>query len=185
MSINKDQGKTKVMKFFGKIRGNKRVAMLGVGLGELVEREGGKIPKICKWCISFIKREALSVQGLFRLPGGAFEVRQLQKAFEMGKEIEIHNYSSGVVHAVCSLLKLFLRELPDPLTTSSLYTYFLQVQRIAGDKEQYLSQLKEVVERLPEPNFVLLKKVSCFRVLSDLLLANKQQTDLQTVFKSR
>lgn len=55
------------------------------------------------------------------------------------------------IHAVSSLLKLYFRELPNPLATYQLYEKFVAAAK-ASDEER-LFQMREVVHELPPPHY--------------------------------
>ena len=55
------------------------------------------------------------------------------------------------VHSVSSLLKLYFRELPDPLCTYKLYEDFLAAAKVPEDLR--LSAMRKVVMTLPKDNF--------------------------------
>ena len=55
------------------------------------------------------------------------------------------------VHSVSSLLKLYFRELPDPVCTYKLYDQFLEAARVPEDLR--LSAMRQVVNALPKENF--------------------------------
>nr|KAF6294102.1 Rho GTPase activating protein 22 [Pipistrellus kuhlii] len=70
-------------------------------------------PLLVEQCVDFIRARGLSEEGLFRLPGQATLVRDLQDAFDCGEKPRFD--STTDVHTVASLLKLYLRELPEPV----------------------------------------------------------------------
>ncbi len=55
------------------------------------------------------------------------------------------------IHSISSLLKLYCRELPDPLCTFALYSRFLRAANLAD--EFRLAALREVVAQLPREHF--------------------------------
>ncbi len=55
------------------------------------------------------------------------------------------------VHSVSSLLKLYFRELPDPLCTYKLYDDFLKAAKVPEDLR--LSAMRQVIRALPQENF--------------------------------
>ena len=55
------------------------------------------------------------------------------------------------VHSVSSLLKLYFRELPDPLCTYKLYEGFLEAARAPEDLR--LSAMRQVVKALSKEHF--------------------------------
>lgn len=67
----------------------------------------------------------LTQEGLFRVNGNVKVVEQLRWKFESGVPVELGR--DGDVCAAASLLKLFLRELPESVITSTLQPRFLQL----------------------------------------------------------
>ncbi|MGH0130190.1 UNVERIFIED_CONTAM: hypothetical protein FKN15_053988 [Acipenser sinensis] len=112
-------------------------------------------PLIVEQCAKFIRSQGLLEVGLFRLPGQATLVKELRNAFDAGEKPSFD--SSTDVHTVASLLKLYLRELPEPLVPFSKYEDFLLCAKLlAGGKEQGLVELKTLLQQLPNANFCLL-----------------------------
>ncbi|XP_041079851.1 rho GTPase-activating protein 24-like [Polyodon spathula] len=112
-------------------------------------------PLIVEQCAKFIRSRGLLEVGLFRLPGQATLVKELRDAFDAGEKPSFD--SSTDVHTVASLLKLYLRELPEPLVPFSKYEDFLLCAKLlAGGKEQGLVELKTLLQHLPNANFCLL-----------------------------
>ncbi|XP_028734201.1 rho GTPase-activating protein 22 isoform X7 [Peromyscus leucopus] len=70
-------------------------------------------PLLVEQCVDFIRERGLSEEGLFRMPGQANLVRDLQDSFDCGEKPLFD--STTDVHTVASLLKLYLRELPEPV----------------------------------------------------------------------
>lgn len=67
----------------------------------------------------------LTQEGLFRVNGNMKVVEGLRLKFESGTPVELGR--DGDVCAAASLLKLFLRELPDCIITSTLQPRLLQL----------------------------------------------------------
>lgn len=63
--------------------------------------------------------------GIFRLPGQASRIHALKDLYDSGSQEDFS--SSEDVHTVASLLKLYLRELPEPVVPFVLYDSFKQV----------------------------------------------------------
>lgn len=74
------------------------------------------------------------------------------------------------VHAVASLFKTYLRELPSTLLTRELHLEFLKVLELA-DRAQKITAFNSLVHQLPTANFSLL------RTLSQYLLEVVQNAD--------
>ena len=55
------------------------------------------------------------------------------------------------IHSVSSLLKMYFRELPNPVCTFHLYDQFVAAAKSSDDVR--LTKLREVVFKLPPPNY--------------------------------
>jgi hypothetical protein len=55
------------------------------------------------------------------------------------------------IHAVSSLLKMYFRELPNPLCTYQLYEKFVAAAK--SSDEERLFKMREVVHELPPPHY--------------------------------
>ncbi|XP_053504577.1 rho GTPase-activating protein 24 isoform X1 [Ictalurus furcatus] len=129
----------------------------------LYERRYGDhmAPLVVEQCVDFIREQGLMEVGLFRQPGQATLVKELQEAFDAGEKPSFD--SSTDVHTVASLLKLYLRELPEPLVPFSRYQEFLICgKKIPSDREQGLLELRNLLHELPVANFKLLKYICQF-----------------------
>ncbi|XP_016429572.1 rho GTPase-activating protein 24-like isoform X3 [Sinocyclocheilus rhinocerous] len=129
----------------------------------LYERRYGDhmAPLVVEQCVDFIREQGLTEVGLFRQPGQATLVKELQEAFDAGEKPSFD--SSTDVHTVASLLKLYLRELPEPLVPFSRYEEFLVCgKRISSDREKGLEDLRSLLYELPVANFNLLKYICQF-----------------------
>ncbi|KAG7217122.1 hypothetical protein INR49_027663, partial [Caranx melampygus] len=101
----------------------------------LYERRYGMrlVPLVVEQCVNFIREHGLHEVGLFRQPGQASLVKELQQAFDSGERPSFD--SSTDVHTVASLLKLYLRQLPEPLVPYSRYQDFLLCgQKLRSDR---------------------------------------------------
>uniref|UniRef100_A0AAV2LRD2 Rho GTPase-activating protein 24 n=1 Tax=Knipowitschia caucasica TaxID=637954 RepID=A0AAV2LRD2_KNICA len=118
-------------------------------------------PLLVEQCVDFIRERGLDEEGLFRMPGQANLVKDLQEAFDCGDK-PLFDCNTDV-HTVASLLKLYLRELPEPVIPFSKYEDFLTcAQLLAKDEEEGVQELGKQVSNLPLPNFNLLKYICRF-----------------------
>ncbi|XP_034716778.1 rho GTPase-activating protein 22 isoform X2 [Etheostoma cragini] len=118
-------------------------------------------PLLVEQCVDFIRERGLDEEGLFRMPGQANLVKELQEAFDCGDKPLFD--SNTDVHTVASLLKLYLRELPEPVIPFSKYEDFLTcAQLLAKDEEEGVQELGRQVSSLPLPNYNLLTYICKF-----------------------
>ncbi|XP_029924826.1 rho GTPase-activating protein 24 [Myripristis murdjan] len=129
----------------------------------LYERRYGVrlVPLVVEQCVTFIREQGLHEVGLFRQPGQASLVKELQEAFDAGERPTFD--SNTDVHTVASLLKLYLRQLPEPLVPYSRYQdYLLCGQKLSSDRMLALVELQNLLHELPVANFNLLKFICQF-----------------------
>ncbi|XP_056327290.1 rho GTPase-activating protein 22 isoform X3 [Danio aesculapii] len=118
-------------------------------------------PLLVEQCVDFIREQGLKEEGLFRMPGQANLVKELQDAFDCGDKPLFD--SNTDVHTVASLLKLYLRELPEPVIPFNKYEDFLTcAQLLLKDEEMGLGELVKQVSTLPQANYNLLKYICKF-----------------------
>ncbi|XP_029300371.1 rho GTPase-activating protein 24 isoform X2 [Cottoperca gobio] len=139
--------------------------IFGQKLEETVRYErrfGNKLaPMLVEQCVDFIRQWGLREEGLFRLPGQANLVKELQDAFDCGEKPSFDCNTD--VHTVASLLKLYLRELPEPVVPFHKYDDFLaSAKLLSKDDEMGMKELRNLVENLPPVNYNLLKYICRF-----------------------
>ncbi|NXH05819.1 RHG24 protein, partial [Loxia leucoptera] len=126
------------------------------------KRYGNRLaPMLVEQCVDFIRQRGLKEEGLFRLPGQANLVKELQDAFDCGEKPSFD--SNTDVHTVASLLKLYLRELPEPVVPYAKYEDFLSCAKMLSKEEETgLKELVKQVKSLPAVNYNLLKYICRF-----------------------
>ncbi|GCB70598.1 hypothetical protein scyTo_0010815 [Scyliorhinus torazame] len=118
-------------------------------------------PTLVEQCADFIRQRGLKEEGLFRLPGQANLVKELQEAFDCGEKPLFD--SNTDVHTVASLLKLYLRELPEPVIPYAKYDEFLSCAKLfTKEQESGMKELVKQMKTLPPVNFNLLKYICRF-----------------------
>ncbi|XP_078222971.1 protein FAM13A isoform X6 [Callithrix jacchus] len=135
--------------------------LFGVSLQEL-ERQGlteNGIPGVVWNIVEYLTQHGLTQEGLFRVNGNVKVVEQLQLKFESGVPVELGR--DGDVCSAASLLKLFLRELPDSLITSALQPRFIQLFH-DGRNDVQKSSLRDLIKELPDTHYCLLKYLCQF-----------------------
>lgn len=123
--------------------------VFGAPLKEVLLREnrGSCIPLVVEKCISYIDEIAIEEEGIFRISPVKTELEEYVEAFDRGEEPEFTEDTNP--HVVAGLLKLYLRELPDPLTSFDLYSCWISVWKIP-DEEIRLDRFKKLIWMLPD-----------------------------------
>ncbi|KAK4200173.1 putative GTPase-activating protein [Triangularia verruculosa] len=123
------------------------------------------LPAVVYRCIQFLEhKNATSEEGIFRLSGSSVTIKQLKERFNTEGDINLVTDPQYYdIHAVASLLKLYLRELPSTILTNDLRLEFIAVTELTN-QEQKIGLLSELVERLPQANAALLKYLIAFLI---------------------
>ncbi|KAJ6445835.1 thioredoxin [Purpureocillium lavendulum] len=123
------------------------------------------LPSVVFRCIQYLDhKDAILEEGIFRLSGSNVVIKQLRERFNNEGDINLvtdEHYHD--IHAVASLLKLYLRELPTTILTRDLHLDFLATTEITDRKEK-LATLAELARRLPQANATLLKYLISFLI---------------------
>ncbi|KAM7018307.1 rho GTPase-activating protein 25 isoform 1-T2 [Tautogolabrus adspersus] len=139
--------------------------VFGKGLMDIVtyEQRFGPhmVPILVQKSVEFIKEHGLDEEGIFRLPGQDNAVKQFRDAFDAGERPSFP--SDTDVHTVASLLKLYLRELPEPVVPWTQYQDFLDCTMLLDSTNtQGWDELEKQISLLPRMNYNLLSYVCRF-----------------------
>jgi hypothetical protein len=116
------------------------------------DRNDPAVPPVVVEPIQYLLKKGLKEEGIFRVPGNAEEIRAIKKRYDKGKKVDLEGRD---LHTVAGVLKLFFRELPEPLLTYELYDTFLAAVS-APDLPTQLEYIREVVNALPVGNRAIL-----------------------------
>jgi RalA-binding protein 1 len=123
------------------------------------------LPAVVYRCIQYLDaNNAVLEEGIFRLSGSNVVIKALRERFNNESDVNlITDEQYHDIHAVASLLKLYLRELPTTILTRDLHMEFVSVTEMTIQKEK-IAALSELVERLPQANATLLKYLIAFLI---------------------
>ncbi|KAI6032059.1 hypothetical protein PISMIDRAFT_28412 [Pisolithus microcarpus 441] len=105
------------------------------------------VPRIVQLCISEVDRRGLETEGIYRVSGRHAVVQDLQHKVERDEGSFKFNPLTDDVYAVASLLKLYLRELPEPLFKYPLLDRGEYAEPRAEHSQ--LAQMRSKIRRLP------------------------------------
>ncbi|XP_006902598.1 PREDICTED: rho GTPase-activating protein 25-like [Elephantulus edwardii] len=169
------------VKFLRRVAGTPSGAVFGQSLSETVayEQKFGThlVPILVEKCVEFILEHGLNEEGIFRLPGQDNLVKQLRDAFDAGERPSFVKDTD--VHTVASLLKLYLRDLPEPVVPWSQYEAFLLCgQLMNSDETKAQQELMKQLSIFPRDNYSLLSYLCRFLYEIQLNCAvNKMSVD--------
>ncbi|KAM8961850.1 rho GTPase-activating protein 45 isoform 2-T2 [Pelodytes ibericus] len=96
-----------------------RLLLFGRDFSEAALRSPDHVPFLIRKCVSEIEDRALTMKGIYRVNGVKTRVEKLCQAFENGKELV--ELSQASPHDLSNVLKLYLRQLPEPLMPFRMY----------------------------------------------------------------
>uniref|UniRef100_A0A672JRT4 Rho GTPase-activating protein 29 n=1 Tax=Salarias fasciatus TaxID=181472 RepID=A0A672JRT4_SALFA len=155
-----------------------RLQLFGIDFAQASKNSSDGIPFIIKKCTSEIESRALNIKGIYRVNGAKSRVEKLCQAFENGKDlVELSELSP---HDISNVLKLYLRQLPEPLILYRFYNDFIglakECQRVIveeSDKPQnsqtgeksspsvqlnkVILKIRDVLRQLPAANYRTLR----------------------------
>ncbi|XP_063167637.1 rho GTPase-activating protein 25 isoform X2 [Candoia aspera] len=175
------------VKLLRRVVGSPLGVVFGQQLGDTMvyEQRFGQhlVPILVEKCAEFIRKNGLNEEGIFRLPGQDNLVKKLRDAFDAGERPSFDQDTD--VHTVASLLKLYLRELPEPVIPWPQYEGFLLCgQLLTSDEDKGHPQLVKQLAHLPQDNHNLLSYICRFlHEVQQNSVTNKMNVEnLATVF---
>ncbi|CAL1545224.1 unnamed protein product [Lymnaea stagnalis] len=132
----------------------RRNTTFGVDFQEQVDAFQTKVPPIVSKCLTEIEKRGVMIKGIYRVSGVKSKVENLCQKFDMDPEAvnldEIHP------NVISNVLKLYLRQLPEPLLTFRLYSDFIHSakENMSGILLglSLIEHLKNLVTKLPSSN---------------------------------
>ncbi|NXE69464.1 RHG27 protein, partial [Calcarius ornatus] len=106
-------------------RGYIKDQVFGCSLLALCERERGTVPRFVLQCIWTVERRGLDIDGLYRVSGNLATIQKLRYKVEHDEQLDLDDGRWEDIHVVTGALKLFLRELPEPLVPFSHFDKFI------------------------------------------------------------
>ncbi|KAF8216480.1 RhoGAP-domain-containing protein [Mycena galopus ATCC 62051] len=130
----------------------------GVDLADQMARDNVEVPPIMEKCCQAIEKYGIESQGIYRLSGTVTKVANLRQRLDKDMDsvdLDATEWSSDI-NNVASVMKMWLRELPDPLLTYELQQGFIDAAKIENDRLRHI-RLHERVNDLPDANYATLK----------------------------
>ncbi|PSR76025.1 hypothetical protein BD289DRAFT_486972 [Coniella lustricola] len=123
------------------------------------------LPAVMYRCIQYLDaRGAITEEGIFRLSGSNVVIKQLKERFDTEGDINLlEDEQYHDIHAVASMMKAYLRELPTSILTRDLHMDFVAVTEMNTQTEK-IAALQELVKLLPLANGALLRYLIAFLI---------------------
>ncbi|NWW93280.1 TAGAP protein, partial [Rhynochetos jubatus] len=115
--------------------------------------EDDTLPQPIQDLLAILYMKGSSTEGIFRKAANEKARKELKENLNKGGNVDLKSKS---VHLLAVVLKDFLRNIPSKLLSADLYDKWMQALE-KPSKQEKVAELKEVAEKLPRPNLVLLK----------------------------
>ncbi|KAK8383031.1 hypothetical protein O3P69_011505 [Scylla paramamosain] len=135
--------------------------LFGGSLEEYLEATGQEIPLIMKSCIRVINLYGLHHQGIFRVSGSQVEINNFRESFERMEDPLADVTDASDINSVAGVLKLYLRELREPLFPTVFFDQFMEIAPLEK-KHDFVVKMRDVVTSLPRPVFVVMRYLFAF-----------------------
>nr|XP_040023151.1 rho GTPase-activating protein 29 isoform X2 [Gasterosteus aculeatus aculeatus] len=121
-----------------------KLHLFGIDFTQAAKNSQDGIPFIIRKCTSEIENRALNIKGIYRVNGAKSRVEKLCQAFENGKDLV--ELSELYPHDISNVLKLYLRQLPQPLI---LFRYYNDFIGLAKESQSIIVEELEALRRSP------------------------------------
>uniref|UniRef100_A0A665VAU3 Rho GTPase activating protein 12 n=1 Tax=Echeneis naucrates TaxID=173247 RepID=A0A665VAU3_ECHNA len=161
LSMDSDQKKTrmKLKKFLirrptyqaVRDKGYIKDQVFGCSLTSLCQRENTSVPNFVKMCIDHVENVGLSIDGLYRVSGNLAVIQKLRFAVNHDEKVDLNDSKWEDIHVTTGALKMFFRELPEPLFTYGSFNEFVNAIK-CSDYKHRVNSIKDLIKKLPKPN---------------------------------
>lgn len=94
--------------------------------------------------------KGLDVDGIYRVSGNLAVIQKLRFAVNHDEKLDLNDSKWEDIHVITGALKMFFRELPEPLFTFNHFNDF--VNAIKQEPRQRVAAVKDLIKQLPKPN---------------------------------
>ncbi|XP_066841592.1 rho GTPase-activating protein 9 isoform X2 [Anser cygnoides] len=151
-----------------------RDQVFGCRLEALCQRENATVPRFVRLCVEAVEERGLDVDGIYRINGNLSVIQKLRFAVDQERAVtsdgryvfpeqlcqeerlSLADPEWSDIHVVTGALKLFLRELPEPLVPYGLFNPFIEAVKLPDPQEQ-VQRVAELVQSMPPPNYATLR----------------------------
>uniref|UniRef100_A0A183DN45 Rho-GAP domain-containing protein n=1 Tax=Gongylonema pulchrum TaxID=637853 RepID=A0A183DN45_9BILA len=139
----------------------RRPKLFGGSLEEYVEATNEAIPLIITSTIRVLSQFALHHQGIFRISGSQIEINAFREAFEKGDDPLRDVVDAADVNSIAGVLKLYLRELREPLFPIFLFDQLTECAKCSNAQE-FVKQVVPLIEKLSQSTQLVLRYLFAF-----------------------
>ncbi|XP_041118055.1 rho GTPase-activating protein 15-like isoform X3 [Polyodon spathula] len=133
-----------------------RDQVFGCHLATLCKREETTIPNFVRQCLKNVEERGLETDGIYRVSGNLATIQKLRFVVDQEEKLNLDDSQWEDIHVVTGALKMFFRELPEPLFPFCFFELFVEAIK-TQDYRQRVQSIKKLVSQLPKPNHDTMK----------------------------
>ncbi|XP_068569433.1 active breakpoint cluster region-related protein isoform X1 [Cebidichthys violaceus] len=122
-----------------------------VPIETLCQHEGVLVPHVVRCCVEEVERRGMDEVGIYRVSGTTSDIGTLKNAFNSNLREAVTRLRSAEVNVVSGVLKLYFRELPEPLIPTKMFQSLTRTLEIQDINFRLVSMLS-LLQSCPEPN---------------------------------
>ncbi|XP_026774406.3 unconventional myosin-IXAb isoform X4 [Pangasianodon hypophthalmus] len=127
----------------------------GVELSQLTSDDKA-VPQVVEKLINYIEMHGLYTEGIYRKSGSTNKIKELKLGLDTdANAVNLDDYN---IHVIASVLKQWLRDLPNPLMTFELYEEFLRATGLQ-DKKEVVKGVYTVIDQLSRTHLSTLERL--------------------------
>ena len=120
-------------------------------------RENEKVPLLVEMCVKEIEERALESEGIYRVSGTARHIKSLRDDMSKGVDVDPDDDRWADQNNIAGLLKLFFKELTEPLVSSDLYNTLIgTTNKETSSQGQLIKEIQTLVQTMPDANLTTL-----------------------------
>ncbi|XP_044072758.1 rho GTPase-activating protein 9 isoform X4 [Siniperca chuatsi] len=125
--------------------------VFGCRLEMLCEREKSTVPRFVRLCTEAVEKRGLDTDGIYRVSGNLAVIQKLRFLVDHEEKLNLDESDWDDIHVITGALKLFFRELPEPLVPFGFFTDIVETVKMS-DYMDKVDRLKCLVLNMPPPN---------------------------------
>ncbi|CEP11285.1 hypothetical protein [Parasitella parasitica] len=151
--------------------------------GHLKLEEDGNIPHVVRLCIEQVDKRGLDVVGIYRLSGQTTSIQKYKAQFNSADPEQVDLEQEHDINVITGLLKLYFRELKNPLLTFEYYDRFIEAAKLQ-DYDERMFRLKSIIQVLPVVNYKVFQYLARHleRVKSNSRINKMESSNLALIF---
>ncbi|XP_017165759.1 active breakpoint cluster region-related protein isoform X3 [Poecilia reticulata] len=122
-----------------------------VPIEKVAQQEGVLVPHVVRCCVEEVERRGMDEVGIYRISGTATDICSLKAVFNTNLREAVTRLRTAEVNTVSGVLKLYFRELPEPLVPPDLFQSLAKTLDIQDMNSRLVSMLS-LLQSSPDVN---------------------------------